>query len=130
MVPCVDWNVMDDSDEGITQDELAIGPTRPSMVWPGVTYTAILINIFVVGEAVVWTSNIVMALLFFPIHGICFLICRKDPRGFELMVCWLRTKFINLIRTRWYWNASSCSPLALRKKPGLISRWKYWRLKK
>lgn len=117
-------------DEGITQDDLAIGPTRPSMIWPGVTYTAVIINIVLTTETVALTNNILWGLMFLPLHGICYLICLHDPRAFDLLVAWGRTKGQNLVQTRFYWKASSCSPLRLRNKPTLFQRWNYWTIKR
>ena len=48
-------------------------------------------------------------LLALPIHGLCYLVCLKDPRAFRLLWLWLQTK--GKSRSRAYWTASSASPL-------------------
>lgn len=116
------------SDEpGITVDPLAVGPTRPSMVW-GVTYPALVVNIVVSLEALIWSHKLQWALIFVPIHAVCYLICLHDPRAFELLILWLQTKVLNLFRTRSL--VSTYSLLARRKRPGMAQRLRLtWRKK-
>jgi type IV secretion system protein VirB3 len=109
-------------DDGIKVDHLAVGLTRPAMKW-GVPYPALMINLIVSVEALVWTRSLLWMLICIPIHGICYLVCLKDPRAFELFVQWLRTKANCLVATRGYWSASSYSPLALRRRITLLQRW-------
>lgn len=109
-------------DDGIKVDPLAVGLTRPAMKW-GVPYPALMINLIVSVEALVWTRSLLWMLICIPIHGICYLVCLKDPRAFELFVQWLRTKANCLVATRGYWSASSYSPLALRRRITLLQRW-------
>ncbi|MDG5826866.1 VirB3 family type IV secretion system protein (plasmid) [Xylella fastidiosa subsp. pauca] len=77
--------------DGIIVDTLFVGPTRPTMFW-GVTWQAFVINVIVTMEAFIWTRDLRWLLLFVPIHGICFLICMRDPRTFELLMQWGRRK--------------------------------------
>lgn len=109
------------ADEGITSDPLAVALTRPTTKW-GVTYPALVLNMVVSVEALVLTHNLLWALICVPIHAISYLICLNDPRTFELLLLWARTKFSNLLQTSNYWSASSYSPLALRKPRGRLQR--------
>jgi type IV secretion system protein VirB3 len=108
-------------DDGIKVDPLAVGLTRPAMRW-GVPYPALMLNLIASVEALVWTKNLLWVLICIPIHGICYLVCLKDPRSFELLVLWLRTKANALVATRTYWSASSYSPLALRQPITFVQR--------
>ena len=113
-------------DDGIKTDPLAVGLTRPAMKL-GVPYPALMINLIVSVEALVWTRNVLWMLICVPIHGICYLVCLKDPRTFELFVQWLRTKANCLVASRGYWSASSYSPLALRRRTTFLQRWRLQR---
>jgi type IV secretion system protein VirB3 len=110
-------------DNGIDVDKLAVGTTRPPTVL-GVPYLACVLNGLVSIEAMVWTHNVLWLGICVPVHGVCYLITLNDPRAFEVLWLWLRTTFANLVSTRWYWSASSYSPLAYRERPGLIKRWR------
>lgn len=112
-----------DDDEGIEVDTLAVGLTRPSTVL-GVPYGAVVLNLLIAVEALSLTSNLLWLLMCIPVHGICYLITLKDPRSFELLVLWARTTLGTLITSRWYWSASSCSPLSFRERPGFFKRWR------
>ena len=115
--------------EGVTVDDLAVGLTRPSTKW-GVTYPAIMLNMIVSMEAFIWTHNLLWLPIFIPIHGIFYLICLKDPRAFDLLFLWARTKGRTFVLTWGYWKSSSYSPLDLRKTPGIQSRWQFRRMEK
>jgi type IV secretion system protein VirB3 len=108
-------------DDGIKVDPLAVGLTRPAMRW-GVPYPALMLNLMASVEALVWTRNLLWVLICIPIHGICYLVCLKDPRSFELLALWLRTKGNGLVATRGYWSASSYSPLALHRRVTFVQR--------
>lgn len=111
-----------DDDEGIEVDTLAVGLTRPSTVL-GVPYGAVILNLLVSVEALSLTSNLMWLLMCIPVHGICYLITLKDPRTFELLTLWARTTLGTLITSRWYWSASSYSPLSFRERPGFFKKW-------
>jgi type IV secretion system protein VirB3 len=81
-----------------------------------------MLNLIASVEALVWTRNLLWVLICIPIHGICYLVCLKDPRSFELLVLWLRTKANGLVATRGYWSASSYTPLALRRRITFLQR--------
>ncbi|HEY0588428.1 MAG TPA: VirB3 family type IV secretion system protein [Pseudoduganella sp.] len=112
-----------DDDEGIEVDMLAVGLTRPSTVL-GVPYGAVVLNLLIAVEALSLTSNLLWLLMCIPVHGICYLITLKDPRTFELLMLWARTTLGTLITSRWYWSASSCSPLSFRERSGFFKRWR------
>jgi len=82
------------------------------MRW-GVTYAALLFNLIFSMEAFLLTRNLLTLLLCLPIHGVCALLCARDPRFFDLILLWGRTRFLGLLSNRSYWPASSSSPLPL-----------------
>lgn len=112
-----------DREEGIDVDPLAVALTRPSTVL-GVPYEACVINLLVSVEALSLTENLLWLLMCVPVHGICYLITLNDPRSFELLMLWARTRLGTLIGTRWYWSSSSYSPLTLRERFGPFKRWR------
>lgn len=90
------------------KDILFAGATRPSLVW-GVTYEAIIICIATVGIAFLATNSILFLPLYVPMHGVCYLICLKDPRFFRLLTLWFSTKCRSI---GWrYWGAATATPL-------------------
>jgi type IV secretion system protein VirB3 len=115
-----------DSEDGIDVDTLAVGLTRPSTVL-GVPYGAAILNVLISIETLILTENLAWLLMAVPVHGICYLITQKDPRSFELLALWVRTSFGTLIASRWYWSASSYSPLSFRERPGFLKRWQIQR---
>lgn len=110
-------------DKGITVDTLFVGPTRPTTFW-GVTWQAFLMNVIVTMEAFVWTRNLIWLLLFIPLHGICYLICMREARTFELLLHWGPTKGLAYLQNFSYWKAATFSPLTLRsgRRPSLRSK--------
>jgi type IV secretion system protein VirB3 len=97
---------------GLIQDVLFVGATRPSMKW-GVTYTALLLNMVFTMEVFVLGKNLLTLLLAAPIHGLCALLCARDPRFFDLAFLWCRTRLPMLCGNYFFWRASSYSPLVL-----------------
>jgi type IV secretion system protein VirB3 len=93
-------------------DPLFIGATRPPMRW-GVTYSALLVNGVVTMEIFLLTKNLLTLLLAAPIHGVCALLCARDPRFFDLVLLWARTRIPALLANARYWKSSSYSPLTL-----------------
>ena len=112
-----------DQNDGIDVDTLAVGLTRPSTVL-GVPYGAVVLNLLVAVEALSLTNNLLWLLMFIPVHGICYLITLNDPRTFELLGLWARTTLGTLITSRWYWSASTYSPLSFRMRPGFFRKWR------
>jgi type IV secretion system protein VirB3 len=100
------------SSEGLIVDPLFVGATRPPMRW-GVTYSALLFNMVFTLEAFLLTKNLLALLLCSPIHGVCMLLCARDPRFFDLVLLWTRTRLPALFANYRVWRASSYSPLAL-----------------
>lgn len=96
--------------EGLISDPLFVGLTRPPMLW-GVTYSAFLLNTIVTMQAFVWTHNLIYLLMFVPVHLVCFAICKKDPRTFDIFLLWARTKGASLLGNGYFWGSSSYTPL-------------------
>ena len=96
--------------KGLRTDPLFVGATRPPMRW-GVTYAALLSNLVFTLEIFLLTKNLLTLLLSVPIHGICALLCARDPRCFDLILLWGRTRMPALLGNFRIWKASSYSPL-------------------
>jgi type IV secretion system protein VirB3 len=105
---------------GVTADLLFVGATRPPMRW-GVTYSALLFNLVFTMEVFLLTKNLLSLLLAAPIHGVSLLLCARDPRFFDLVLLWGRTRLVALLGNLRFWRASSYSPLAL-DVPGARAR--------
>ncbi|CAM4404260.1 MAG: hypothetical protein LEGION0398_MBIBDBAK_01217 [Legionellaceae bacterium] len=102
---------------GIIIDILFVGPTRPSMIG-GVTFLAFMLNMLLVMEFFVITRNLLWLGLFFPIHGLFYLICASEPLTFDLFGLWLKTKGANfkglhVWGNRQFWQANSYSHLSI-----------------
>src|SRR5213596_3499337 len=99
--------------QGLVADTLFVGMTRPTMLW-GVTYSAMIVNLVLTVEAFIVTKNLAWLLAFVPIHGLFYLVCLYEPRFFDLLQLWRRTRGRSLVAGNLrLWRASSHSPLAL-----------------
>jgi type IV secretion system protein VirB3 len=98
--------------KGLRAEPLFVGATRPPMRW-GVAYAALLFNLVFTMEAFLLTKNLLTLLLSVPIHGVCALLCARDPRFFDLVLLRGRTRMPALLGNLWVWKASSYSPLAV-----------------
>lgn len=103
---------MDGVTRGLAADSLFVGATRPPMRW-GVTYSALLFNLVFTLEAFLVTRNLLALLVALPIHGASVLLCGRDPRYFDLLLLWGRTRLPTLLASAGWWSASSYSPLVL-----------------
>jgi type IV secretion system protein VirB3 len=103
---------MNDPNDGLTSDALFVGATRPPMRW-GVTYAALLFNLVFSLEIFLLSKNLLSLLLAAPIHGICALLCARDPRFFDLLVLWVRTRLPAYLGNGRLWRSSSYSPLLI-----------------
>lgn len=91
------------------------------MRW-GVTYSALLFNLVFTLEAFLVTRNLLALLVSLPIHGASVLLCGRDPRCFDLLLLWGRTRAPALLANGRWWSASSYSPLAV--DPPRSSGWR------
>ena len=96
----------------IVLDPLFVGATRPPMRW-GVTYAALVLNMVCTMEIFLMTKNLLTLLTALPIHGLCALLCSRDPKFFELAAAWCRTRLPALVSNYSFWASSSYSPLEL-----------------
>jgi type IV secretion system protein VirB3 len=103
---------MSELNAGLTSDALFVGATRPPMRW-GVTYAALLFNLVFSLEVFLLSKNLLSLLLAVPIHGVCALLCARDPRFFDLVVLWVRTRLPAYLANARLWRSSSYSPLVL-----------------
>lgn len=96
--------------QGVVLDPLFVGVTRPAMAL-GVTYSALLLNGVMTVEMFLLTKNLLWLLIWFPVHGIFLLVCKNEPRFFDLLMLWGRTRGPGLMSNVRYWKANSYSPL-------------------
>jgi len=97
---------------GLLADPLFVAVTRPPMRW-GVTFSALLVNLVFTMEAFLLSKNLLTLLIAVPIHAVCALLCLRDPRFFDLLLLWGRTRLPAYVTNFRIWKASSCSPLVL-----------------
>lgn len=97
---------------GLTADTLFVGATRPPMRW-GVTYAALLLNLVGTMEIFLLTRNLLSLLICVPVHGVAALLCARDPRCFDLLLLWMRTRLPAWLESARWWRASSSSPLVI-----------------
>jgi type IV secretion system protein VirB3 len=103
---------VDDRNTGVTADPLFVAATRPPMRL-GVSYVAILFNAAFTMESFLLTKNLLVLLLAIPSHGICMLLCARDPRYFDLLLLWAKTRFLAYFTSLRFWKGASYSPLSL-----------------
>lgn len=103
---------MNERNAGLIADPLFVGATRPPMRW-GVTYAALLLNLVFVMEVFLLTKNLLTLLIALPVHGVSMLLCARDPRFFDLLVLWGRTRLPSVVANLHYWRTSSYSPLTI-----------------
>ena|ERR1700722_6426512 len=97
---------------GVTADPLFVGVTRPPMRF-GVTYVMLLFNAAFTMEVFLVTKNLLVLLLAVPVHSVCMLLCVRDPRYFDLLLVWAKTRLLAYFCTIRYWRGASYSPLIL-----------------
>ena len=103
---------MNERNAGLSVDPLFVGVTRPPMRW-GVAYIALLFNLVLTVELFLMTKNLLALLIALPVHGVCALLCARDPRFFDLLLLWGRTRLLAYCANARTWRASSYSPLML-----------------
>jgi type IV secretion system protein VirB3 len=59
------------------------------------------------------SQNLVTLAISVPAHGLCMLLCARDPRFFELALMAMQTRALAIFRTLRFWGAASYSPLML-----------------
>ena len=67
----------------LTADPLFLGLTRPPMVF-GVSFPFVLVNVVVSFISFINTGNFLFMFMLFPLHGIGYIICFKEPLFLEL----------------------------------------------
>lgn len=90
-------------------DPLFVGVTRPTMI-AGVPYEALIVNGLITSVAFMGTGSLLYLLVFVPLHAVSYLLCKAEPRMFELLFLWVKTKGKCL--NRGYWGCSCYSPMA------------------
>lgn len=97
----------------LTEDTLFLACTRPAMI-AGVTVEAMAFNVMFSCILFLAAGSIVYALVALPIHGICRIICQRDPNMFRILLAWLETR--GRARNSQLWGGSSCTPLRLIRR--------------
>ena len=97
---------------GLIGDVLFVGVTRPAMAF-GVTYSALLVNGIVTIELFLLTRNLLWLLVCLPIHGLSWLLCASEPRFFDLVMLWGRTRGPGMLGNGRVWRANGYSALVL-----------------
>jgi type IV secretion system protein VirB3 len=100
------------SQRALIRDVLFVGATRPSMRF-GVTYAALLGNAVVTLELFLLTKNLLTLLMALPVHGLCALLCARDPRIFDLLLLWVRTHGAARLANGRVWGGAAYSPMTL-----------------
>lgn len=103
---------MSERNDGLVADPLFVAITRPPMRW-GVAYEAVLLNLVVTMQVFIMTKNLLVLLIAVPIHGLCALLCARDPRIFSLLLLAGRTRLLGFFTTLPLWGAASYSPLVV-----------------
>ena len=82
----------------IGTDSLFLGLTRPPMLF-GVTYSFASINGLASLLIFIITSKFIYLLVMMPsIHGVCYLLCLKEPRALDLFI--VKYSKFNICRNR------------------------------
>ena len=97
---------------GVTADPLFVAATRPAMRW-GVTYSALLCILVLTLEVFLVSRNLLILLLSLPLYASAALLCASDPRFFDLLLLWARTRVPAYLGSYRYWRATSYSALAV-----------------
>lgn len=90
--------------EGLKTDSLFIGLTRPPMLF-GVSYMYFIMNIMVCMMAYVATVNFKYMMIMFPIHGLGYYLCSREPLFLELFK--VRSEKCSRCKNRLYHGANS-----------------------
>lgn len=120
-----------DRNAGVDVDTLYVGATRPTTI-AGATWEAVTVNIMVTMNFFLFSRNLLWLLIFVPIHGICYLICLRDPRTFELIGLWGKAKAQAIRSNIFHWHIETYSPLEIHagKKPSFASKRRFKELSK
>ena len=97
---------------GLIADPVFLGVTRPPMRW-GLTYSALLMCGLLAIESFLITRNLLWLLIYVPLHGLAYVACLREPRFFDLIALWGRTRGPALLGNLRFWRASSYSAAAL-----------------
>lgn len=101
---------MSERNAGVTADPVFLGVTRPPMRF-GVTYMALVFNAVFTMEVFILVKNPLVLLIALPIHGVCMLLCARDPRYFDLALLWGKTRLVAHLCSIRYWKGASYSAL-------------------
>lgn len=95
----------DETSAGV--DPVFVAMTRPAMLF-GVTYSGIILNLTMVSVFFITSDDFWPFVWGVPIHGVMGLLCRWEPRYFDILKVWANTN--GQARSRFYWKGSSYRP--------------------
>lgn len=91
----------------IERDTLFVALTRPQM-FAGVTYTVFVANVVIATELFLILKSIWVVAVALALHGMCVLLCIKEPRVFDL---WLaRASKCPRVKNYGVWGCNSYRP--------------------
>lgn len=96
----------------IPRDKVFIGATRPS-TFLGTDFRAVIANTVFTMYAFIFTDNLWLLAMWFPVHGVAWLITKYDPHAFRLIALKI-AHVVETIGNRPYWRSSSRSPFGKR----------------
>lgn len=92
----------------IELDDLAVGLTRPAMVF-GVTLTVAFLNLVLCSLAYVYTQTLYVIPIFAILHLVAIRISMKEPRFLEIYMRWIN-RTPPLLNYRFWGNCNSYLP--------------------
>lgn len=93
------------ADGKIGTDLLFLGLTRPPMLF-GVTYSFAAINGLLCLLLFIMTESFLYLLVMLPvIHGLCYLLCLKEPRALDLFI--MKYSKFNICGNRMYYSGTN-----------------------
>ncbi len=96
----------------INKDILFVAMTRTPMIM-GVPYVAFVMELMFVSLSNIIFKNPMYMIAVLPVHAVFYVLSAHDAGIFSEMEVWSKTSSHCL--NRWFWGASSFSPLPVKK---------------
>lgn len=97
------------ANQGLTVDRLYQALTRPA-TQGGVPSAAWILEFLIVVEAFLISKNLLALLAFLPLHALSWMLCLNEPRIFDLLMLWGRTRGPGWLGNLPIYKANSYSP--------------------
>lgn len=91
----------------IRTNPLFVGLTRPAMLF-GVSYSFCILNGLVCMMFFIFTSKFQYIALMFPIHGLGFYLCSKEPLFIDLFI--IKSSKCSKCKNKFYHGANTYDP--------------------